>query len=617
MIKRSLIILFILIALPCYAQRDLTTNEAVKITVGPFYDSTDGITPETALDVTTLTVELLRQYDDNSTPTRVAFVPTASGGSNDMVLITSSISADFSLELTAAQLNFTGFLRVRILDTDSASIAALPVFDNFRVTTANVVDAGYGTDYLQTDTKQLDGSGVQQASGYIKVSDGTGTGQIQLDSGRVLLLAATETQIDDIETAVLKIDTSTELRTLMTGADTPVAKGTDVTTAHSTTDGLVNGIDDNAWDDGTRTLTANTNFNDPTAAVIVNEWESQSQADPTGFHVNLYEVNGNSTPINNWEDTFDGTGYADDNAPATQLQLATVSGGVSIAVVASSRSLTEGEETLTYAATATDDGIYYEVASDSVSDDIDFYLIFNTGGGMNLPVSFHLHGYYEDNNAPASSTLVVQAYNFNIADWDTILTLSDSASALDFILPLHIHDVDPDGGGEGDVRIRFKLVATEITQNMRIDHATVNYVSGGLTAAAVVDEWESQSQSDPTGFHVNTMEWNSTGVNADTAGYPSVTVKDGTGTGEIDTSSGTVLLRSATEIQIDNIETDTNELQVDWTDGGRLDLIIDIIQAYWDSLTITGGYLEIDLVNLDGTAVKSTGGNIHALPGNI
>lgn len=32
----------------------------------------------------------------------------------------------------------------------------------------------------------------------------------------------------------------------------------------------------------------------PTAAAIVNEWESQSQADPTGFHVNLLEINSDS-----------------------------------------------------------------------------------------------------------------------------------------------------------------------------------------------------------------------------------------------------------------------------------------------------------------------------------
>jgi len=48
-----------------------------------------------------------------------------------------------------------------------------------------------------------------------------------------------------------------------------------------------------------------------------------------------------------------------------------------------------------------------------------------------------------------------------------------------------------------------------------------------------------------------------------------------------------------------------------------MDGLIDAIKAYWDSLTITGGFLEVDLKNLDGTTVKSTSGNIHALPGNI
>ncbi len=36
----------------------------------------------------------------------------------------------------------------------------------------------------------------------------------------------------------------------------------------------------------------------PTAAAIVNEWETQSQADPTGFHVNVMEVNGTAQTAN-------------------------------------------------------------------------------------------------------------------------------------------------------------------------------------------------------------------------------------------------------------------------------------------------------------------------------
>jgi len=46
----------------------------------------------------------------------------------------------------------------------------------------------------------------------------------------------------------------------------------------------------------TDTCTTNTDMvsEPPTAAAIVNEWETQSQADPTGFHVNVMEVYGSS-----------------------------------------------------------------------------------------------------------------------------------------------------------------------------------------------------------------------------------------------------------------------------------------------------------------------------------
>ena len=201
-------------------------------------------------------------------------------------------------------------------------------------------------------------------------------------------------------------------------------------------------------------------------------------------------LSGDPTAAGNLEATYDGTGYNDDVAPATQLQLTGIGGGVSIATIATGSTVTEGDETLTYAVTATHDDSYYEVASDTTpvaSEDIDFYLTFNTGDGMNFPIFFHLHGYYEDNNAPANSTLNIQSWNFDTSAWNTIATLSDSASDIDLDLPLHVHDVDPDGGGEGDVRIRFKLVATEISQNMRIDHASVNYVSGAVSAAEVAD----------------------------------------------------------------------------------------------------------------------------------
>lgn len=69
-------------------------------------------------------------------------------------------------------------------------------------------------------------------------------------------------------------------------------------------------------------------------------------------------------------------------------------------------------------------------------------------------------------------------------------------------------------------------------------------------AIHVVNEWETQSQADPTGFHVNVME---------VGGTPQTANDNGA--------------------DINAILLDTNELQGDWANGGRLDLILDAILA--------------------------------------
>lgn len=163
--KRLLILMLLALCSSLFAQRKVTTNEAVKFAVGPFFDSTDGITPETGITVTALTVEIYREFDADSLPTRFAnFVPTTSGGgANDMVLIGSSVSGMYSLEVTAAQLNFTGPMILTIVDTDSAGIEGLPYWRPFLLTSANVVDAEYGTDKLQVDQVEL-GSSTQSTT---------------------------------------------------------------------------------------------------------------------------------------------------------------------------------------------------------------------------------------------------------------------------------------------------------------------------------------------------------------------------------------------------------------------------------------------------------------------
>ena len=77
-------------------------------------------------------------------------------------------------------------------------------------------------------------------------------------------------------------------------------------------------------------------------------------------------------------------------------------------------------------------------------------------------------------------------------------------------------------------------------------------------AADVVNEWETQSQADPTGFHVNVLEVGGTAQTANDNGA-----------------------------DINAALTDTNELQTDWTNGGRLDLLLDAVSTHDAAAVVT------------------------------
>jgi len=134
--------------------RFLKQNTATVITVGPFLDKTDGVTPETALTVTSCHLTLM--VDNAGTPTLALDAnATASGGNNDMVHVTNDDAGFYTLELTAANLNYLGGAILAI--TDAAT--HVPVFHEFDILPANVYDSLIGgTDYLQADTIQIEGS---------------------------------------------------------------------------------------------------------------------------------------------------------------------------------------------------------------------------------------------------------------------------------------------------------------------------------------------------------------------------------------------------------------------------------------------------------------------------
>ncbi len=118
--------------------RPLRMNTATRVTIGPFQDVVDGVTPLTSLTATSEHLTLV--CDVAGVPTLVldAFA-TASSGTNDLVHIAGDDAGLFDLELTAAQLNYAA--RALLCITNPS--VHPPVFHEFVIETAEAYDARF------------------------------------------------------------------------------------------------------------------------------------------------------------------------------------------------------------------------------------------------------------------------------------------------------------------------------------------------------------------------------------------------------------------------------------------------------------------------------------------
>jgi len=120
--------------------RELKTNTATRITVGPFLDVTDAKTPEVALTATNEKITFV--VDDAGVPTLVLDAnATGSGGNNDLVHITGDDAGYYDLELTAANVNYLGRAVLAITYVTDH----LPVFHEFEIVSAAYFDWKYGS----------------------------------------------------------------------------------------------------------------------------------------------------------------------------------------------------------------------------------------------------------------------------------------------------------------------------------------------------------------------------------------------------------------------------------------------------------------------------------------
>ena len=214
----------------------LRQSTAFTFRLGPFVDSTDGNTQKNALTIAYTDVLL----------SKAGGALTAKADTTN--LTGTGANAHYTCALNATDTNTLGTLRVFCHVT-----GALPVYKDFLVVPALVYDSLVaGSDNLQVDTTQVSGTAQTArdlgaalvgtiAAGMHNPQSGDAYARLGAPAGASVSADIAEVKTD---TAAILVDTGTD------GVVLPQAQA------------------DKVWNTAVRVLTANTNFNDPTAAAI-------------------------------------------------------------------------------------------------------------------------------------------------------------------------------------------------------------------------------------------------------------------------------------------------------------------------------------------------------------
>ena len=224
----------------------LRQNTAVIISVGPFYDKTDGVTIETGLTITNERITLTADTDAGSAPTNILDNVTGatSGTANDLNYITGNDAGMMQLELAAADTNRVGRMLLSI--TDAAN--HVPVFHEYFVLPAAIFDWLTGVIVpLPANVTTIAGSAVSTSTAQLGVNAVNlgGTAQTGRDLGvSVLLSSGTGTGQLDFTSGVVKSNLAQILGTALTETAGLLAGGFKKFFNVSTPTGTLNSIPD-------------------------------------------------------------------------------------------------------------------------------------------------------------------------------------------------------------------------------------------------------------------------------------------------------------------------------------------------------------------------------------
>jgi hypothetical protein len=214
------------------------------------------------------------------------------------------------------------------------------------------------------------------------------------------------------------------------------------------------------------------------AGTIVNQILTDTTALVAG--VNVTEISGDATAADNLEATYDGTGYNNGVAPATQDQLSNIANtGAAINKVASGAENIIGTPTNTYTSTQALDGVYHSIVPAATTISVDYN--FNIGA-TGVPVSVTLSGRLFD-PAPTNDTIEIYAYDWVAAGFTQVGILDGVNSAVDAVKTVILFSTHVGtGANSGEVDIRFNSTAIDAGT---IFYADLLYCSYSVVSSAV------------------------------------------------------------------------------------------------------------------------------------
>lgn len=181
----------------------LKVSTAVTVKMGPFVDSTDGVTAETGLTISQADIRLSKNGGN------IAQSNNAAGATHDEL-------GYYDVPLDTTDTGTLGTLRVLISES-----GALPVWQDFMIVPANVWDSLFGADKLQVHADEITAglitataladnaiTAAKIAADAIGASELAADAVAEIQSG--LATAAALTTVDGIVDAIL-VDTDTTL----------------------------------------------------------------------------------------------------------------------------------------------------------------------------------------------------------------------------------------------------------------------------------------------------------------------------------------------------------------------------------------------------------------------